>query len=231
MDPSQQSYVTFSPDLTRSRLTVFFRPWLAIPHLVWLYLYGIAAGVLYIGHWVVAIFTGKTPQVTYDFLVGYFAYALRVQAYLFLLSNTYPPFNATDPYEVDLHTPSPRIEQQGRASSFFRYFLAIPAFVVAYVYLIGLYVTTFLAWFAIIFTGRMPAGFQRFGERATSYLEQLSTYTYLVTKTYPKMLTADDQLRIAAAGAQQLPGGTATAIPMTASQQSPTTPPSSGPFV
>ncbi|MBC7461309.1 MAG: DUF4389 domain-containing protein [Thermoleophilia bacterium] len=192
MEPAQP-VVSFSPDLTRSRLTVFFRPILAIPHILWLYLYGIGASVMFIGHWFVAIFTGTTPQSTYDFLVGHQAYSTRVSAYMLYLTNDWPPFDNDDPYAATLHMPAPREVVQGRASSFFRTLLAIPALFVAYGYGIALYVVVILAWFAIMVTGRMPAGFQRFGERAMTYSARLSSYTYLLQRVYPKMVDAQTQ--------------------------------------
>lgn len=200
MEPAQP-VLSFSPDLTRSRFTVFFRPLLVIPHLVWLYLYGIGASVMYIGHWFVAIFAGKTPQSTYDFLVGYQAYSTRVSAYMLYLTNGWPPFDNHDPYEVTLHMPAPREVVQGRLSSFFRTLLAIPAMFVSFGYGIALYVVVFLAWFAIMVTGRMPAGFQRFGERALTYSERFSSYTYLLQRAYPKMVDAATQGTIVGAPA------------------------------
>ena len=46
-------------DLRRSRLTVFFRLPLAIPHFVWLLLWGIAAFFAVIANWFVTLFRGR----------------------------------------------------------------------------------------------------------------------------------------------------------------------------
>ena len=48
-----------SDDLRRSRVTVFFRLPLAIPHLVWLVLWGILAFLAAILHWFATLFTGR----------------------------------------------------------------------------------------------------------------------------------------------------------------------------
>ena len=45
----------------RSRLTVFFRLLLVIPHLIWLSLWGIAVWFAVLVAWVVGIFTGRVP--------------------------------------------------------------------------------------------------------------------------------------------------------------------------
>ena len=62
--------VTFKADYVekRSRLTTFFRLLLAIPHIIFLYFYGLAAGVLVIVAWFALLFTGRYPQGMYDFV-------------------------------------------------------------------------------------------------------------------------------------------------------------------
>jgi hypothetical protein len=48
-------------DLRRSRLTVFFRLLLAIPHIVWFLLWSIAAAVAAIVNWFATLITGSPP--------------------------------------------------------------------------------------------------------------------------------------------------------------------------
>jgi hypothetical protein len=80
------------PEGPRNRLTVFFRGLLVIPHIIVLYLVGIAAGIaLFIGA-IAVLFTGQWPQGLRDFVVGVSRWGIRVGAYLFLLTDVYPPF-------------------------------------------------------------------------------------------------------------------------------------------
>ncbi len=75
-------------------LKVFFG-WLyvGIPHGILLWLYGIAVGVVtFIAFWVV-LFTGKYPRGLFDFVVGYIRWTTRVDAYMLLLRDEYPPFS------------------------------------------------------------------------------------------------------------------------------------------
>jgi hypothetical protein len=66
---------------------------LAIPHYVVLVVLAIAAMVAVVIAWFVVLFTGKYPRALFDFVVGVGRWALRVQAYAFLLvSDRYPPF-------------------------------------------------------------------------------------------------------------------------------------------
>ena len=64
--------VTFKADYVekRSRLTTFFRLLLAIPHLIAVFFYGLAAGVVVIVAWFALLFTGRYPQGMYDFVAG-----------------------------------------------------------------------------------------------------------------------------------------------------------------
>ena len=75
--------VTFKADYVekRSRLTTFFRLLLAIPHIIFLYFYGLAAGVVVIIAWFALLFTGRYPQGMYDFVAGSLRYSTRVYGY------------------------------------------------------------------------------------------------------------------------------------------------------
>ena len=50
-----------SDDLKRTRLTVFFRLILVIPHLIWLSLWGIVVYLAVIVSWFATLFAGRTP--------------------------------------------------------------------------------------------------------------------------------------------------------------------------
>jgi hypothetical protein len=80
------------PDGHRNRLTVVFRFFLAIPHLILLWLLGIAWGVTTAVAWVLILFTGRYPETLYGFAIGVFAWTVRVEAYMLLLRDEYPPF-------------------------------------------------------------------------------------------------------------------------------------------
>ena len=66
---------------------------LAIPHYVVLTLLGLTSLVLLVIAWFAILFTGRYPRGIFGFLVGLFRWALRVQAYMFMLTtDRYPPF-------------------------------------------------------------------------------------------------------------------------------------------
>ena len=66
---------------------------LAIPHFVVLFFLGIAAAFAVIFAWFAILFTGRYPRSVFNFVEGVLRWALRVDAYAFLLvTDRYPPF-------------------------------------------------------------------------------------------------------------------------------------------
>ena len=97
-------------DLRRSRLTVFFRLLLAIPHYVWLALWTIAAIVAAIASWFATLARGQTPDGLHGFLASYVRYVTQLQAYLLLAANPYPSFTGDlyYPIGVEIDPPAPQ---------------------------------------------------------------------------------------------------------------------------
>ena len=171
-------------DLRRSRLLVFFRLLLAIPHLIWLLLWSIVAVLVAVLTWICALVTGQPPRPFHRFLSRYVRYTTHVYAFLFLVGNPFPGFlGVPGSYPVDLELPP--LERQSRWVTGFRVFLAVPALIVSS----GLggagFVAAFLGWFVGLFLGRMPQGLRDLGAYALRYQGQLNAYLYFVTERYP----------------------------------------------
>ena len=67
---------------------------LAIPHFIALAVLAIIALFAVVSAWFVILFSGRYPRGLFDFVVGVGRWALRVQAYAFLLvTDRYPPFS------------------------------------------------------------------------------------------------------------------------------------------
>jgi hypothetical protein len=81
------------PARPRDRLTVAFRLILAIPHFIALVFVVFAWWITAVVAWFVILFTGAYPQGLYDFGVGGLRWLLRVEAYMLLLVDDYPPFS------------------------------------------------------------------------------------------------------------------------------------------
>jgi len=66
---------------------------LAIPHYFVLFFLTVAAVVVVVVAWFAILFTGRYPQLFFDYVVGVGRWWLRVEAYAFLLvTDRYPPF-------------------------------------------------------------------------------------------------------------------------------------------
>ena len=82
----------FEPLEHYSRLKTLFRIILAIPIVIVRYVVGILLEIGAVAAWFVILFTGKMPRGLYDLMVFANSYTARSDAYLYLLTETYPPF-------------------------------------------------------------------------------------------------------------------------------------------
>lgn len=83
--------VTF-PDEPRNRLTVAFRLILVLPHLLAMWVLGVAWVITTIVAWFSILVTGEYPAGLYGFAVGVVRWNTRVEAYMLLLRDEYPAF-------------------------------------------------------------------------------------------------------------------------------------------
>ena len=170
-------------DGRRSRLTVAFRLLLALPHLVWLALWSVAAILAAIANWFVALLSGRSAEPLHRFLAAYVRYTVHVSAFLFLVANPFPGFAGTPGYPVDV-TIAPA-ERQSRWVTLFRTFLALPAFLLASALAGAIFVVGFFGWFAALVTGRMPMGLRNLGAMSIRYQAQTHVYWFVLNDRYP----------------------------------------------
>jgi hypothetical protein len=91
--PYPASIQIADPVQARNRLSVGLRILFAIPHLLVLFFVLIAWAVTTIVAWFAILFTGGYPQSLYEFGVGVLRWRLRVEAYVLLMVDEYPPFS------------------------------------------------------------------------------------------------------------------------------------------
>jgi hypothetical protein len=172
-------------DLRRSRLTVFFRLLLAIPHFIWLVLWGIAVWFAVIVAWFAALFTTRVPEGLHNFIARYVRYQVHVYAYSTLAANPYPPFDGASDYPIDVRIAPPA--EQGRLGVFFRVLLAIPALVISGVMNYLVEILVLFGWFVCLALGRMPEGMRNLLAFTIRYHAQTAAYYSLVTSQYPSL--------------------------------------------
>jgi len=66
---------------------------LVIPQLIAVWALGVAWGITTVIAWFAILFTGQYPETLYRFGVGVLRWSTRVEAYLLLLHDDYPPFS------------------------------------------------------------------------------------------------------------------------------------------
>ena len=175
--------VVVTDDLRRSRLTVFFRLLLAIPHLIWLTLSSIVVSLVVIVAWVAGLFTGRIPDGLHSFMAAFTRYYTHLDAYLWIAADPYPGFTGEPGYPVDLEVAAGA--SQSRLTILFRLILAIPAMIVTSVLQQVASIVSILAWFYALFTGRMSKGMRDLQVYCLRYQAQTCGYLLLLTQRYP----------------------------------------------
>ena len=198
--------VDVTPALTnRNRLTTAFRLILAIPHLIlvggvglgfaWIHddsrtrvgsesgLLGAVAFFLAIVSWFTIVFTGRHVTGIRQFTAFYMRWRVRALAYLMLLEDPYPPFGDA-PYPASLTIVDP-IGPRDRVTVGFRIFLGIPHVIVLVCLVFAWWITSFVAWLAILLTGAYPQGLYDFGVGVLRWLLRVEAYMLLLVDDYP----------------------------------------------
>jgi hypothetical protein len=75
--------------------------------------------------------------------------------------------------------------QRNRLTVFFRIILAIPHIIVLYVWGIVAYFAVIIAWFAALFTGKVPAGLHNFIASFVRYSTHVYAYLGLIADPFP----------------------------------------------
>ncbi len=88
-----------------SRLKTLFRIILAIPIVIVRYIIGLLLEIGAFAAWFVILFTGKMPRGLYDLMVFANSYTARSDAYIYLLTETYPPFQDEQTRAAGIPTP------------------------------------------------------------------------------------------------------------------------------
>lgn len=186
----------------RNRLTVAFRVILAIPHIILVGglgiaasnhvgsesvgahggILGLAAGVLAIISWFTLVISAYHIPGIRHFSTFYMRWRARALAYLMLLQDAYPPFgDAAYPVLVEVVDPPTR----DRLTIAFRIILAIPHFIVLAFLFFAWWLTAFVSWVIILFTGSYPEGLYNFGVGVFRWMLRLECYMLLLVDEYP----------------------------------------------
>jgi hypothetical protein len=176
--------VSFPGPARQRRWTVAIRIVLAIPHFVVLAILGIALEVVVFISWFAALFAGRLPAWAHTFITGVLRWQTRANAYVFLLTDVYPPFSLDDDaaYPVRLLSRPTRLN---RLAVLFRLFLLVPAALLSTVAIYGLLVLSFIGWLTGLFAGKLPEPIHQAVAAVNRYSARYAGYGFMVTSEYP----------------------------------------------
>lgn len=164
---------------------------LAIPHLLVVGALRYVSEALSVVSWFIIVFTGRLPVGIANFQIMYMRYYVRTNTFVLFMREEYPPFDftmspsepGTDPrVRVDVQ---PELEQRNRLTVAFRLILAIPHFIVLGILTFANVFVLLIALFAVLFTGRWPAGMRDFTVGVMRWFVRLEAYMFMLTDEYP----------------------------------------------
>jgi hypothetical protein len=175
-----------------SRLLLFFRGILVLPHYFILMVLGLVAWIGLLVAWLSVLITAHYPKGIFSYLSGVIRYGVRVVAYQMLLTDKYPPFGLGDHprYPVRIEIDRPPNMHIHRWRALLQGLLAYPAAIAGGVLMLLAYFGVIFAWFVILFRGRFPRRTFRFVTIAFRWTLRTTVFQYLMTERYPPFVMA-----------------------------------------
>jgi hypothetical protein len=180
--------VGYEADFTekRSRLTTFFRYLLVIPHFILAMVFGIGLYVCVIIAWFAIVFTGRYPAGLYNFNTGAVRFLARLQSYVHLTTDAYPPFDLQEHPEYPVRIPiGPAKESYSRLKTALRFLIGIPVMLINYALGVVAYVCALISWFWIVITGKQNEGLHNAIVLGMAYYARSTAYLCLITEDWP----------------------------------------------
>jgi Domain of unknown function (DUF4389) len=173
---------------------------LAIPHLFIANVLGNVANVLSVISWFSIVFTGRLPDGIARFQCMILRYEARTYSYLIFPREPYPPFEfemattdpGTDPLRLAI---APQLEDRNRLTVGLRLLWMIPILVFAALVFIATAFVVLIAFFAVLFTGRWPAGLRQFAINSSRLMQRVGAYSRLLVDDYPPFALNDSNAR------------------------------------
>jgi hypothetical protein len=173
--------VTFDTDLRRPRLAVLLRLPLAVPAVGVVVGWTVLAFPALVVAWIAAIATGRAPLALHRFLRAYLEYALRLVAWLALVSRRYPRLHG-QPVRLDVAR-----EPQPRASVLLRPLLGLPGLVLGSAFAVVVVLGAVAAWFVALLRGRTTEGLRELGAFCARYDAEALAYLLVLTPSRPRL--------------------------------------------
>ena len=183
-----------SLDFANDRHITRWRPlvqWLfAIPQLLVANVLSSLRSVLTLISLFTVLFTERIPRPLFDMIAMTYRYEWRALSYALFLHEDYPPFDFKPSAEDDGVEPHTRLsvtypEQLHRWAPLYKWFLAIPHYVVLFFLWIGAVFAVIGAFFAVLFTGQYPQAIRDYVIGVSRWAIRVQAYVGLLTDQYP----------------------------------------------
>jgi len=194
MSTQIETFITVQLE-NRDRKSVALRIFLVVPMAIFLSAFtawsGSAeastflVGLLFMPVVLALVFRGIYPSYALAFNKALLSLSTRVTAYILVLNDSYPSIEEN----ADVKITFPEIDGGAKLNRYLplvKWLLAVPLYIVGFVYVLyGLAVLLF-TWFTILFTGKMPAFGGEVLLGVTQFWNRVYGYAFLlVTDEYP----------------------------------------------
>ena len=181
-----------------NRLTVFFRLIMAIPIMIILGLLSYQGftndqfpnesywvGILVIPTLLMIVFRRKYPKWWFDWNVQLTKFSFRVVSYLLLLRHEYPSTDEEQAVIVQIQYPN--VEKDlNRWLPLIKWLFVFPHMIVLCFIMMGVLLSTILAWLIILISGKYPRKIFEFVVGALRWILRVQAYALLlITDQYP----------------------------------------------
>jgi len=162
---------------------------LVIPQLIISYVLNLVAGVLTFIAFFTILFTKQYPESLFNITAMARRYQFRVITYALFMRESYPPFTfetmardpGGDPTKVAVEYP----RELDRWKPLYKWFIAIPHYIVLAILGIGVYVIVLISFFVVIITGKWNEGMRKFVIGVLRWGWRVEAYVTLMRDEYP----------------------------------------------
>jgi len=168
-----------------SRLLIFVKWLLLLPHLLVLWVLQIVVSIVSFIAFFAILITGRYPKELWDISLSILRWHVRVSVYAALMRDEYPPFgDQSYPIRLEMVYPT----RPSRWKIFVKWLLIIPHTVALWALGILSGLATVIAWFAILITGEYPRTLFDFNVGVLRWSTRVSIYVLLMSDVYPPFM-------------------------------------------
>jgi hypothetical protein len=162
---------------------------LVIPHFIVAYFLRLVGTALTAVAFFTVLFTKQIPENLFSIIVMTYRYQWRITSYALFLREEYPPFdfdtsgpdNGLDRARLEIPYPG----EMQRWAPLYKWFLAIPHYILLAFLWIGAVVVILISFFVVLFTGRWNDGMREYVVNVYAWSIRVQAYVGLLTDSYP----------------------------------------------